>query len=317
MSSPTPSPLPHGDTALRLGWRFLPPHIRSAVESRLGSPVAQSRSCDAGFTSGFASVLTCADGSQHFVKGSAATAQQRITEDYREEVRVLSGLPSGLPVPKLRWVVDEDWFVFSTQYVEGRAVRRPWCTEDLSATLVACEKIATADASGSSVTRHLHTLVAGELHAWDQLDPTIAPADLVVEARGLAALCEEYFRGEHLVHQDLRDDNVLITPAGRAAVVDWNWPALGPAWVDALAVLVDARGDGVDVEPWLAEHPLLREVPTEAVDAALALWAGSLLHAGSQAVPTNSPHLRDAQWWQGEACWRWLATRRGWPAEEQ
>lgn len=317
MTSLTPSPLPHGDTALRLSWRFLPPHIRSAVERNLGSPVVDSRSCDAGFTSGFASVLTCANGTQHFVKGSAATAQQRITEDYREEVRVLSGLPSGLPVPKLRWVIDEDWYVFSTQFVTGRAVARPWREADLAATLDACERIAAVDPAGSSVTRQLHTLVPGELSAWDKLPDGVAPPSLLAEARDLAALCSDYFVGDRLVHQDLRDDNVLITASGRACVVDWNWPALGPGWLDSLAVLVDARGDGLDVSRHLAERPLLREVPDEAIDAALALWSGTLLAAGTQEVPTNSPHLRDAQWWQGEACWRWLAQRRGWPEDEQ
>jgi hypothetical protein len=29
-------------------------------------------------------------------------------------------------------------------------------------------------------------------------------------------------------------------------------------------------------------------------------------------VPSNSPHIRDHQSWQGEVCWAWLCERRGW-----
>src|SRR3954447_25158416 len=50
--------VPHGRTAVRLGWRFLPPEVRALVESRLGAPVSTAISQDGGFTPGFASVLT-------------------------------------------------------------------------------------------------------------------------------------------------------------------------------------------------------------------------------------------------------------------
>ena len=46
-----------------------------------------------GFTPGFASVLTCADGSKHFVKAASARAQRPFADSYREEARKLLVLP--------------------------------------------------------------------------------------------------------------------------------------------------------------------------------------------------------------------------------
>ena len=72
----TPSPVPTTGTARRLEWTFLPRHVRALVEKRCGSPVASATSQNAGFTPGFASVLTCEDGSRHFVKAASVAAQR-------------------------------------------------------------------------------------------------------------------------------------------------------------------------------------------------------------------------------------------------
>src|SRR4051794_33167911 len=61
MTPAHPTTIPHGRTARRLDWAYLPPMIRRAVEKRLGSAVVEAESQGAGFTPGFASVLTCAD----------------------------------------------------------------------------------------------------------------------------------------------------------------------------------------------------------------------------------------------------------------
>ena len=50
--------VPHGHTAFRLDWTFLPRDVRALVEDRLGSAVVEAASQDSGFTPGFASVLT-------------------------------------------------------------------------------------------------------------------------------------------------------------------------------------------------------------------------------------------------------------------
>ena len=93
---------------------------------------------------------------------------------------------------------------------------------------------------------------------------------------------------------------------------DWNWPVTGAAWLDTLLLLIGPRGDGLDVERVLASRPLTRDVPAEHVDIVLALVAGYFLQSAAQPVPPTSPHIRDAQRWQGDVVWDWLSERRGW-----
>ncbi len=310
--------IPHGDTAIRLGWKFLPPHIRAEVERRCGSPVVSSVSCDAGFTPGLASVLTCADSSRHFIKAAAAVAQRTFADAYREEARILAGLPARVPAPRLRWVIDEDWFVLCTEFVDSTQPARPWSVADLDATLDTCERLAAATTpapavlSGKPFTQEAADLLPG----WDLVSvedlPAPAGADHLSEAVALAGRCREVLDGDTLVHSDLRDDNVLLRPDGTALFCDWNWPARGADWFDSLAVLIGPRGDGLDVTKVMAERPLLRDVPGEHVDIALALMCGHFLGSATQPVPASSPWLRTAQRWQGEVVWSWLAERRGW-----
>ena len=79
--------LPHGRTAQRLTWKFLPPEVRAFVEGQLGGSVVDAVSCDGGFTPGFASLLTADNGHRLFVKAASNRAQKGIAEDYREEAR--------------------------------------------------------------------------------------------------------------------------------------------------------------------------------------------------------------------------------------
>ena len=120
-----PTTIPHGRTARRLEWPHLPPHVRAVVEQRCGSPVATAQSQGAGFTPGFASVLTCADGTRHFVKAASLKAQRMFAEAYREEARKLAALPAGAPAPRLLWTHDADDWVVLGDRVRRRASSPP------------------------------------------------------------------------------------------------------------------------------------------------------------------------------------------------
>lgn len=314
MPAPPPYPVPVLDSARRLEWAHLPPALRDDVEARLGSPVVGAHSVEAGFTPGMASVLTCADGSQHFVKAASHRAQRAFAASYAEEVRHLRTLPRTAPAPRLLWVrEDAEWIVFATEYVEARPVPRPWTRPDLDACLDAladvAEKFTPAPAAMGLPSFTSET--SSWARAWSRLSLPDHP-ERIDEVQALAASAGERLIGTTLVHGDVRADNVLIVDDGAALFCDWNWPATGPAWLDSWMLLVGAYGDGVDVEAVIAERPLLREAPTEAVDSLLALMAGYFLRAGCESVPPNSPHVRDHQHWTGTICWLWLAERRGW-----
>jgi hypothetical protein len=308
-----PSTIPHGRTARRLEWSHLPRPVRERIEEHCGSSVTSAVTQGGGFTPGFASVLTCEDGSRHFVKAASSAAQRMFAESYREEARKLRELPLEAPAPRLLWSEDGDWVVLGLEYVEARAPVRPWREADLAACLDALETVAevlTPAPTGLRLVPLSDEL--GEWPAyWQHLSETrdLPHADA---AAALAAGFGEVVGGETLVHTDVRDDNVLLTPDGRALFCDWNWPCSGADWLDSLFMVIGPRGDGLDVSAVIAERALLRDVPPEHVDRVLAVICGYFLKSADEPVPPTSPHIRDAQRWQGEVVWDWLCERRGW-----
>ena len=311
---PPPYPVPPTASARRLEWAHLPPLLRAEIEERCGAPVLGAESVEAGFTPGMASVLTCADGSQHFVKAASKRAQRSSAASYTEELGHLRSLPPHVPAPRLLWADEDDaWITFSTELVDAGPVERPWSRRDLDACLDALAGLAETctPAPATMTLRPFVAETAGWADAWEGLVPP-SHVERRDEGVALARRAGELLLGETLVHGDLRADNALVAPDGVATFCDWTWPALGPAWLDSFTLLVGAHGDGVDVDAVIAERPLLHEAPAEAVDSLLALMAGYFLRAGCGSVPPNSPHVRDHQYWTGTVCWLWLADRRGW-----
>ncbi len=309
--------VPTGRTAQRLEWRFLPPHVRNLIERRIGSPVTDASSQGGGFTPGFASVLTCVDGSRHFVKAASAQAQPIFAESYREEARKLLALPEAVPAPRLLWSVDDDWVVLETAYVEGRAPRRPWREAELASvldTLEATTRVLTPAPPALGLATFAEEFAAFAA-AWDDLE-TRGDLPHADETAALAHRFADVTGGDSLVHTDIRDDNVIVAADGGVWFCDWNWPVRGAAWLDMLFLLIQPRGDGLNVDSILAHRELTRDVPAEHIDIVLALLAGYFTRQADQPVPPTSPHLRNHQAWMRDVIWAWLAERRDWSARD-
>ncbi|KQZ66448.1 hypothetical protein [Nocardioides sp. Root151] len=312
MTSTLPARPASGTTARRLEWQFLPPHIRALVEEHCGSPVVRADSQGGGFAPGFASVLTCEDGTQHFVKAASVKAQRMFALSYREEARKLGILQELVPAPRLLWSHDDDWVVLGFEYVDAHLPARPWQRPDLDRLLDALEAVADVEAPADLALDLIEEDLADLPAYWDVIrerHPSLAHAD---EAADLAAGFAEALRGGAVQHTDIRDDNTLLGPDGALWICDWNWPVLGAPWFDTLSALIGPRGDGLDVEAVLASRRLTRDVPPAHVDSALALLAGHFLKSADDPVPSNSPHMRASQAWQGAAVWSWLSERRNW-----
>lgn len=306
--------MPTGRTARRLEWQHLPPQIRDLISERCGSLVVAAESQGGGFTPGFASVLTCADGGRHFVKAASVTAQRPFAESYREEARNLRALPHEAPAARLLWSHEQDWVVVGLEYVEGQAPARPWRIDQLTRVLDALEALA-ADLTPAPQDLALDTFAAETAAwpgAWDHVRRTRGDLPHLEEAAELAAAAAVATAGETLVHTDIRDDNLLLEPDGRVRICDWNWPVLGAPWLDTVFALIQPRGDGVDVERLLAERALTRDVPPAHIDRVLALLTGYFLRQQDEPVPPASPYLRQHQAWCGAVTWSWLSERRGW-----
>ncbi|MBA2446337.1 MAG: phosphotransferase [Nocardioidaceae bacterium] len=308
-------------TARRPRWQDLPPTMRRLVEQTAGGAVVTAESTGTGFTPGFASRLTLEDGQDVFVK-AASSADDAVhgwplSDAYRDEVRKLSLLPDGIGAPAMLWHRDVEvdgvrWIIVAFEYVEGAPPRRPWRLDQLR--LVLDTLAATAPAL-TRIPAGLE-LETAEEHLMTDFDERLRlMRDSSNDQRWLDTverLCRDGSRllaGQSIVHMDLRDDNVLIGVTGCVWFVDWNWPVSGADWIDTLCVLLSARGDGLDVEAELAQHPLTREVDPVAIDGLLAalwsFWGVSM----TKPVPLSSPHLRDHQTWYAEVTRDWLTER--------
>lgn len=294
---------------------MLPPMVRGLVEERLGSRVVTAESAGSGFTPGFASVLTGENHRRMFVKAASKKAQRAFADSYLEEVRKLRALPPGLPVPRLLWSHEDDlWVVLGLEYVHGKNPQRPWARGELEACLDCLEMLADA-LTPPPASMRLGTFAAEFADCpdgWNHVRK-VAPAwPYLEEAAALAARFAEVTAGNTLVHTDVRDDNFVVTPRGRAVLCDWNWPVLGAPWVDTVLALIAPFGDGIDADAVLAARRLTRDVDPEHIDVVLALLSGYFLEHRDDPVPNSSPYVRVHQAWYAEATWSWLAKRRGW-----
>ncbi|RNL63737.1 hypothetical protein EFK50_08370 [Nocardioides marmoriginsengisoli] len=304
--------VPHGKTASRLEWRFLPQEVRALVEDELGSPVVDARSQTAGFTPGFASLLTAENGARSFVKAASRVAQPEIAASYAEEARKLVLIGEQVPSPALEWFSkDESWVVLGFEAVTARPPRRPWRAADLTRALDLAETIAAAteQVPAGLDLKPLYADLPLLLTGWKDA-PAAWPHR--AEAAALAAGLPDVPGNQRFVHADLRDDNILFADDGRTLACDWNWPALGPVWQDSVDLMISAHGDGVDVDEVLAARPLTRDVDPDHIDSWLAALCGFMLSARRRPSPMNSPHLQTHSTWYAEAAWSWLARRRGW-----
>lgn len=313
--------IPVRATARRPRWDQLPKAVRTAIETAAGSGVVSSWSAGTGFTPGFASRLDLADGNRVFVKAASSADDTQhgwpISNAYREERRKLSLLARDIGAPALCWhreleTEGEQWIVLGFENVDATPPRRPWRADQLHWVLDAFVEhadglaVVPSELELEPLADHLLATYSARLQRVRELDGDSDWLGVVAELCGEGW---EHLTGTGVVHADLRDDNVLIDDTGQVWFVDWNWPVVGPPWVDPVCILLSARGDGLDVEALIAEHPVFRDVPPRAIDCLLAaLWS---FWAATQrdAVPVGSPHLRDHQRWYCDVTGDWLAER--------
>jgi hypothetical protein len=313
--------IPVRDTARRLRWEQLPAEVRSFVEDVVGAAVVAAESAGTGFTPGFASRLELADGRRLFVKAASTADDERhgwpLSDAYRDEVRKLAALPSGIGAPAVLWHHDVEiaalrWFIVGFEYADGTPPRRPWRLDQLRLVLDKLTSIAEVLSfvpPGIGLQPISTALVAGYADRLATVRRRIGDSEWL---HTVCALCNdaiELTAGGSVVHLDLRDDNILVGADSRVWFVDWNWPAVGAPWIDLVCVLLSARGDGIDVDSLLAHHPLARDVSPGSIDSLLAVlwsfWAASV----EEPTPASSPYLRVHQRWYLDVTDDWLRER--------
>ena len=119
-------------------WSDLPATARRQVEELAHGRVISAQNCEAGFSPGFASQLTLADGGRIFAKAIDAGEWPSQLATYQDEARIAAALPPGLPVPRFIGSSDDGrWLILAFEWVEGAEPARPWRPADLARTVTA------------------------------------------------------------------------------------------------------------------------------------------------------------------------------------
>ncbi|MGN6722534.1 MAG: phosphotransferase [Marmoricola sp.] len=301
--------IPHGRTARRLTWEFLPRELRSEIEGRLGGEIARATSHNGGFTPGFASTLLTESGATAFVKTAHKTAQAVAARSYTVEAASLKRLGPGIPSPRLLWVSDGDWITLGFENVTGQPPQRPWTDEQFSSALDLTERIAAIEPPSGLVP--LAEDAPEFLTSWTHVEVRDPDHPHLADA---AALAERFasIPATALAHADLRDDNLLVADDGSMLACDWTNPALAPPWLDAVTLAISAYGDGLDVDQHLTDRKVLEGVSADEIDSWLSAFAGFMRYSSMLPSVRNSPYLRLHADWYATVAWEWLADRRGW-----
>jgi hypothetical protein len=315
-------------TSSRPAFDELPPEVREGIASVAGSAVdVAAPPVTTGFTGAYAGLLSLRDGRRVFAKAAGPAAPHALQAIPRE-ARILDGLAGRVTAPRLVGsAAAGDWQLIVLEAIDGTMPGVPWTQRDADAAHAASLELAALDPASVAAltTSSLAVDVGGDTAALACLDelargarswpdgiPPLSPRQAAELAR-LGQLASVALVGDRLVHSDLRPDNMLITPSGRARIVDWNWVTRGPAWCDFVGLLPLMADQGLDVDRMMARSPLLDGVDGEAVDAFLAIIAGYMVDSCVHPMsPGSFNAIRNHQRLVARTFIALLAHRRGW-----
>jgi hypothetical protein len=315
--------VPYDATAVRATWSTLPPYVQQRITAELGGEPADIRMAGGGFSGGFAARVRSESGAELFVK-AAGRDKSWALDAYRQEARVNTALPQGVPAPRLEFAADfEDWTVLGFEAVDGRAPTLPMSPRDLDLMLDAWAQAAAALTPAPQALLDLGVSalpIADDLRLFSRIaageaDPFPVPPALQSRIDVLADIesgIDDAMAADSVMHFDLRPDNMIVG-ADRAWICDWNWVQVHATWFDTACFLVAAHGDGHDADALFWAHPTAAGVTPDQLDTGLASITGYYLARSVEPpIPDVSPHLRAHQRWSGLAAADWLAQRRGW-----
>jgi aminoglycoside phosphotransferase (APT) family kinase protein len=313
--------LPPPAEGVRVDWLEVPKRVRQAFERWTGSPVIRAISQPSGFSPGVAARLRLADGRRIFVKALGPEPNADALAFHRREARIVAALPDGVPVPRLRWTLDEGdggWIVLAFDEVDGQHPAQPWRPEELDRVLDGLAELASA-LTPSPLSEHEVTTaarrVATRICGWQAMRDA-PPRGLDAWSRAhLEALAEleahapAAVDGDTLLHFDVRADNVLLA-ADRVWFVDWPHASVGAAWFDVVgfAPSVTMQG-GPPPEELIARSPTCRAADPADMTAGVAAIAGFFTRQALEPPPPGLPTLRAFQAAQGLVAREWLARR--------
>lgn len=228
---------------MRTDWTDLPESLRDEIEARTG-PIARIVPAPTGNHADIASTLFTTRGPV-FVKAARKLEDRDGPEvmSLRREASVNSVVSEF--APRLRWQVEAgEWLALGFDHVQGRPADFSPGSPDLDVltkTIHAIQNVRCPEAVRLLVERR-----------WQRFTDDVTP-----------------LAGGALLHTDLNEDNFIITPDGRAYVVDWAFVSRGNAWLELgllIPWLLKAGHSPRAADAWVSQFPSWGQAPAADID---------------------------------------------------
>ncbi|WP_454853537.1 phosphotransferase [Promicromonospora soli] len=314
-------------SALRPGWRDLPPALKERINHLLGARVI------AASTPGGSGILPVAQFQVQTTQGNAIVkvlgTESPSTLDYlRQEIVLSPLLPEAAPNPELLWSIDEPLPSLGTWVAVAYSMRadvRPldlsWPEEDVATLFRVVRSIGEIEAPDDPMFLPEEKVFPAD--SWEVLADK-RPAGLANHSPWLAGRLEglaeiashapDAIAGKSLQHGTLRVQNVMLpaAPGAKAQISDWIRGSVGAPYLDLVSMLLHARiNEGPPPEATLRRYGLPPGTEPDAVTCWIAVLAGHYVKSSMEPPPTDMPELRSYQHRLARAAVSWLKTRLG------
>ncbi|EDX21278.1 conserved hypothetical protein [Streptomyces sp. Mg1] len=263
-----------------------------AVGQQLAAPYTATDAQNAA-ASGAAALLTLPDARLVFVKGQRERGPVRTVSEAEaaaswwgpnwspvDELDLEEAVNPYLPAsaPRVLWRLDtHGWHLLAFEGLPGRDAEYTPGSPDLALVTNALAELAAVPAPDIRLPT-----------AWDRWG-YYCTAD-----------AQEYLTGTTLLHTDPASTNVLVSD-GRAHLVDWSWPAVGPPWVDPALCgmrLVSTGGHTPEQAwDWATRVPGWDDIDPKRVAAFIRAEARRWHDLAAEQVPTAAAIAEAASAW--------------------
>jgi hypothetical protein len=256
-------------------------------------------------------VVELPDGDTVFVKIAAFDYVAEWFRDERLVYDALDGMPS---LPRLLgWDDDGEAPLLALEDLSGARWPPPWDRSSVDAVLTALDALHAAIPRSALPTADERQF---GLDSWPDVaaDPAPFLATEICSSEWLtnhlpalaAASAAARIEGEHVLHFDVRSDNLCLTE-GRALFVDWNHACMGNPVLDTASWLpsLEAEGGPAPEDILAPDTPGLSEIA--------ALLAGYFCARAGLPEISQAPHVRQLQREQAGTALPWAARMLGLP----
>lgn len=300
------------------------PAVQSWVARVLDSPIVGWAPAVGGFSAGIAARVEAADGRKVFVKAVHENSHPQTANLFRAEAATLqefAAFPGLRPLiaPLIATLDDAGWVGLLLENVEGETLRQPFLLSQVAAVDDGLARLANALQAVSSQVEAPDLPVTAMSESWSSLARDAHLLDPWTRAHlgditDLATRADEVLRGDHLLHSDLRSDNIMIGGVGvnlHVVFIDWAWLCRGARWFDSFMLAFDLATSGgeVDADDYVASSHVLADVAPRDITSALAAFTGEQLLASRQPSNRVSPDFRSWQEHLGSGGLAWLHRR--------